>query len=41
MGRISSDEARMLLIGRAVDSFIRKDVLFKQHIQDQKGNKSS
>jgi hypothetical protein len=38
-GGISSDEARMLLIGRAVDAFIRKDVLFKTHIQDQKGAK--
>ena len=38
-GGISNDEARMLLIGRAVDAFIRKDVLFKQHFQTQKGAK--
>ena len=36
---ISSEEARMLLIGRSVDAFIRKDVLFRHHIQDQKGSK--
>jgi hypothetical protein len=36
---ISSDEARMLLIGRSVDAFIRKDVLYRNHIQDQKGTK--
>jgi predicted YcjX-like family ATPase len=38
-GGISSDEARMLLIGRSVDAFIRKDVLFRHHLQDQKGTK--
>ena len=38
-GGISGDEARMLLIGRSVDAFIRKDVLFKNHIQAQKGSK--
>ena len=40
-GGISSDEARMLLIGRSVDAFIRKDVLYRRHIQDQKGPKQS
>jgi hypothetical protein len=38
---ISSDEARMLLISRSVDAFIRKDVLYRHHIQDQKGTKQS
>ena len=38
-GGISGDEARMLLIGRSVDAFIRKDVLYRNHIQDQKGTK--
>lgn len=38
---ISSDVARMLLINRSVDAFIRKDVLYRHHIQDQKGTKQS
>jgi len=38
---ISSDEARMLLIGRSVDVFTRKDVLYRQHIQDHKGTQQS
>jgi len=36
---LSCDEARMLLIGRAVDAFIRKDGLYRRHIQTHKGDK--
>ena len=38
---IPSEEARMLLIGRSVDAFIRKDVLYRHHLQDQKGTRQS
>jgi len=38
-GGLPQDEARMLLIGRSVDAFIRKDLLYRNHIQAQKGNK--
>jgi hypothetical protein len=36
-GSISREEAKMLLIGRSVDAFTRKDQLFRQFIHDQKG----
>jgi hypothetical protein len=35
-GGISRDEARVLLIGRSIDAFVRKDRLFNQFIQSQK-----
>lgn len=40
-GGTSIEEARLLLIGRAVDAFIRKDALFRNHLQTQKGTQQS
>ena len=36
-GGVSREEAKLLLIGRSVDAFTRKDALFRQFIQRQKG----
>ena len=36
-GGISRDEARVLLIGRSIDAFVRKDRLYNQFLHDQKG----
>ena len=33
---ITREEARMLLIGRSVDAFVKKDILFKKFVDDQK-----
>lgn len=35
-GGISKDEARVLLVGRSIDAFVRKDRLFNQFNQDHK-----
>ena len=35
-GGISRDEARVLLIGRSIDAFVRKDRLYSQFLQDRK-----
>lgn len=35
-GGISKDEASVLLIGRSIDAFVRKDRLFSQFIQNRK-----
>jgi len=36
-GGISRDEARVLLLGRSIDAFVRKDRLYNQFLHDQKG----
>jgi hypothetical protein len=36
-GGISRDEARVLLLGRSIDDFVRKDRLYNQFLHDQKG----
>jgi hypothetical protein len=35
-GGISKDEAKVLLIGRSIDAFVRKDRLYSQFLQDRK-----
>jgi hypothetical protein len=35
-GGVSRDEAKVLLIGRSIDAFVRKDRLYSQFLQDQK-----
>ena len=35
-GGISRDEARVLLIGRSIDAFVKKDRLYSHFIQDLK-----
>jgi len=36
---ISKDDARVLLIGRSIDAFVKKDRLYSGFLQDQKGGK--
>lgn len=38
-GGISKDEARLLLIGRSIEAFVKKDRLYSGYLQDQKGGK--
>ena len=40
-GSISREEAKVLLIGRSIDAFVRKDHLFTQFLQDHKERKSN
>ena len=36
-GGISREEARVLLLGRSIDAFVRKDRLYNHFLHDQKG----